>query len=126
MDYFLLAGDDLKKRWKNLRDCFSKHLRSEKTRTGQAAKSICRYKTWPWAQHMGTFRPFLQFAVTYSNITDTDIASEISEAVSEEIEVRSIQNEAAETSENEANTTQEKENRQPLYRIADRRKKENR
>lgn len=75
---------------------------------------------------METFRPFLQFAVTYSNITDTDIASEISEAVSEEIEVRSIQNEAAETSENEANTTQEKENRQPLYRIADRRKKENR
>ncbi|KAL1516208.1 hypothetical protein ABEB36_000127 [Hypothenemus hampei] len=76
------TGDDLKKRWKNLRDCFSKYLRSEKTRTGQAAKSICRYKTWPWAQHMEVFKPFLQFAQTQSNITD-DLAEKSSENVSE-------------------------------------------
>ncbi|XP_050305347.1 uncharacterized protein LOC126742654 [Anthonomus grandis grandis] len=98
------TGDDLKNRWKNLKDCFSKHLRSEKTRTGQAAKSISRYKAWPWAQHMESFRPFLQFAVTDSNIADTNIG------VSEEIEASDVQNEATQMTENilsEASTDQE-------------------
>ncbi|KAL1488157.1 hypothetical protein ABEB36_015115 [Hypothenemus hampei] len=88
------TGDDLKKRWKNLRDCFSKYLRSEKTRTGQAAKSICRYKTWPWAQHMEVFKPFLQFAQTQSNITD-DLA-ESSKIADGGIETWNIQNETTE------------------------------
>lgn len=92
MENVLFAGDDLKKRWKNLRDCFSKHLRSEKTRTGQGAKSICRYKSWPWAQHMDAFRPFLQFAQTESNIPTTDDIAESPEVVDDGIEAESSEN----------------------------------
>lgn len=96
MGNVLFAGEDLKKRWKNLRDCFSKHLRSEKTRTGQVAKSICRYKSWPWAQHMEAFRPFLQFAQTKSNIATTDDIAESPKVVDEGIETSNIQKEATE------------------------------
>ncbi|XP_028149882.2 uncharacterized protein LOC114343275 [Diabrotica virgifera virgifera] len=57
-----IKGEDLKKRWKNFRDCYAKYLRSEKSRTGQQAKTTSLYKSWSWAQHMEAFRPFLQFA----------------------------------------------------------------
>lgn len=67
---FLFLGDDLRKKWKNLRDNYAKYLRSEKTHTGQERKNICRYKTWPWARQMEPFRPFIGFAKTHSNITD--------------------------------------------------------
>ncbi|XP_044745535.1 uncharacterized protein LOC123307339 [Coccinella septempunctata] len=70
------TGEELKKRWKNLRDCFSKHLRAEKIRTGQAAVSFSRYKTWPWAQQMVFFRPFLHHAPTESNVFATDCETE--------------------------------------------------
>lgn len=69
-----------------MRDCYAKYLRSEKTRTGQAAKSICRYKTWPWAQQMEAFRSFLLFAPTESNISETNILPQSSEDVNTENE----------------------------------------
>lgn len=65
---FYFLGEEAKKRWKNLRDCYAKHLRSEKTQTGQHAKNINRYKAWPWAIHMSAFKPFFKFAPTTSNI----------------------------------------------------------
>nr|CAD7602458.1 unnamed protein product [Timema genevievae] len=65
-------GDDMKKKWKNLRDSYAKHLRAEKSHTGQPPKSIDRYKTWPWAQQMAFFRPFLQFGSTNSNTSIVD------------------------------------------------------
>nr|CAD7579787.1 unnamed protein product [Timema californicum] len=65
-------GDDMKKKWKNLRDSYAKHLRAEKSHIGQPPKSIDRYKTWPWAQQMAFFRPFLQFGSTNSNISTVD------------------------------------------------------
>ncbi|XP_028131407.2 uncharacterized protein LOC114327103 [Diabrotica virgifera virgifera] len=91
-----IKGEDLKKRWKNLRDCYAKYLRSEKTRTGQQAKTTTRYKSWPWAQHMEAFRPFLQFAQTESNISDPGL-SESLELLSEEV---TTQNGASLTEEN--------------------------
>ncbi|KAL1492365.1 hypothetical protein ABEB36_010623 [Hypothenemus hampei] len=90
------SGDDLKKRWKNLRDCFSKHLRSEKTRTGQAAKSTGHYKAWPWAYHMEFFRLFLKFAQTESNISITDNIAKSPKVVDKEIEACNMQNESSE------------------------------
>lgn len=48
-------------------------MRSEKTTTGQAAKRVDRYKTWPWAQQMSFFKTFLKFADTESNISSPDI-----------------------------------------------------
>lgn len=53
---------------KNLRDAYAKHIRSEKTHTEQKAKSVDRYKSWPWAQQMSFFKPFLHFANTESNV----------------------------------------------------------
>lgn len=78
------SGQEVKKKWKNLRDCYAKHLRAEKTRTGQAAKTLNRYKTWPWAQQMSFFSPFLQFASTESNISipDSVLNSEVDESES--------------------------------------------
>ncbi|KAI4470763.1 alcohol dehydrogenase transcription factor myb/sant-like [Holotrichia oblita] len=71
-NYLIYLGESLKKKWKNLHDAYSKHIRTEKTRTGQKAKSIDRYKTWPWAQQMSFFKPFLQFANTESNIDSVE------------------------------------------------------
>ncbi|KAL1489745.1 hypothetical protein ABEB36_013680 [Hypothenemus hampei] len=97
-------GGDLKKRWENLKDCFSKYLRSEKTRTGQAAKSIF-------------FKPFLQFAQTQSNITG-DLA-ESPKVVDERIKTWNIQNDATESSENvsEASSTEQEKSTKMLYNL---------
>lgn len=63
-----MTGDDLKKRWKNLRDSYSKYLRTEKTRTGQEMKCLDKYKTWPWAKQMEFLRSSLQFSKTETNL----------------------------------------------------------
>ncbi|XP_046395245.1 uncharacterized protein LOC124162690 [Ischnura elegans] len=63
------SGDDLKRRWKNLRDSYAKHLLSEKTHTGQQCKGINRYRVWPWANQMQFLRQYLQFSPTESNLT---------------------------------------------------------
>lgn len=69
-----ISGEDLKKHWKNLRDSYSKHLRSLKTHTGQAA-STNSYKTWPWAKNMDFLRPFLKFSKTATNVCNDDNGS---------------------------------------------------
>lgn len=60
----MVLGENVKKRWKSLRDTYAKYLKSAKTKTGQAAKK----KKWIWAEHMRAFQPFLSFAKTSSNI----------------------------------------------------------
>lgn len=66
-------GENVKKKWKNLRDCYAKHLRAEVvTHTGQEKKTVDRYKTWPWVKQMEIFKPFLQFAQTASNVPAID------------------------------------------------------
>ncbi|KAL1492138.1 hypothetical protein ABEB36_012626 [Hypothenemus hampei] len=64
------TGNDLKKRWKNLKDCYSKYIRSENSQTEHVSKNISRYKYWPWGQHMEAFRPFMQIAKNESNVID--------------------------------------------------------
>lgn len=44
-----------------------RHIKANKTKTGQAAKSG---KKWQWAEQMEAFRPFLSFAKTVSNVTE--------------------------------------------------------
>ncbi|KAB0790548.1 hypothetical protein PPYR_15052, partial [Photinus pyralis] len=61
--------DEIKKKWRNLRDTYAKYIRTNKTRTGQAASDK---KKWIWADHMESFKPFLNFAKTASNVTDVD------------------------------------------------------
>ncbi|XP_050503569.1 uncharacterized protein LOC126882637 [Diabrotica virgifera virgifera] len=62
-------GDEIKKKWRNMRDTYAKYIRTNKTRTGQAASDK---KKWIWADHMESFKPFLNFAKTASNVTDVD------------------------------------------------------
>ncbi|XP_017482457.1 PREDICTED: uncharacterized protein LOC108371412 [Rhagoletis zephyria] len=62
------SGENIKKRWKNLRDTYGRYIRATKGRTGQAANS----KKWVWAEHMTAFRPYLAFAPTSSNISDIE------------------------------------------------------
>ncbi|GLH13638.1 Uncharacterized protein GBIM_18169 [Gryllus bimaculatus] len=64
-----LPGEEAKKKWKNLRDTFAKSMRSTQTKTGQAAKSG---KKWVWADQMQAFLPYLAFATTTSNVSETD------------------------------------------------------
>ncbi|KAJ3662191.1 hypothetical protein Zmor_006547 [Zophobas morio] len=62
------SGEDVKKKWKNLRDSYAKYLKSKKTRTGQSAKK--NYKNWQWAPFMEHFKPFLAFANTDTNVSE--------------------------------------------------------
>ncbi|XP_050311572.1 transcription factor Adf-1-like [Anthonomus grandis grandis] len=71
-----IDGEDAKKRWKNIRDCYAKHLRSEKTHTGQKAKNIDRYRSWPWAAQMSAFKPFLLSNVEETVNEDTQSSQE--------------------------------------------------
>ncbi|XP_062135696.1 uncharacterized protein LOC133845288 isoform X2 [Drosophila sulfurigaster albostrigata] len=68
------SGDELKKKWKNLRDSFSKYVRSTKCTTGQAAV----HKTWIWAKQMEYFRPFISFAKTSSNVSGIELSEPFS------------------------------------------------
>ncbi|CAH0400199.1 unnamed protein product [Chilo suppressalis] len=60
-------GDTLKKQWKNLRDAYSKHLRSCNAKPGEETKLIDRYRCWPWASVMSFLRPHLEITETHSN-----------------------------------------------------------
>jgi hypothetical protein len=88
----------LKKKWKNLRDCYAKHLRSEVvTHTGQERKILDRYKTWPWAKQMEIFKPFLQFASTNTNVANVPGGYETIPLQSEGEEVLRSDNAGADT-----------------------------
>ncbi|XP_022193329.1 uncharacterized protein LOC111051191 [Nilaparvata lugens] len=49
-------GDELKKKWRNLRDTYVKYLKATKPTIEQAKKN---YKTWTWATQMEKFKPYL-------------------------------------------------------------------
>ncbi|XP_055908371.1 transcription factor Adf-1-like [Eupeodes corollae] len=56
-------GEDLKKKWKNLRDCYARYIRSWEIEASNAAPNTTRYyKFWPWAKQMEIFKPYLKFA----------------------------------------------------------------
>ncbi|VEN47629.1 unnamed protein product [Callosobruchus maculatus] len=68
-------GEDIKKKWRNLRDTYAKYLRGLRTKTGQVAKK--NYTKWQWSQQMDFFRPYLSFCQTTSNIRNTYEEEEI-------------------------------------------------
>lgn len=60
-------GEVLKSKWKNLRDTYQKHLRANKTTTGQSVnetknKNLSAYKKWQWASHMEYLKEHMSFA----------------------------------------------------------------
>lgn len=78
----MISGEGAKKKWKGLRDSYGKHVRSLKTTTGQAAKNLSRYKTWPWAQQMAFLKPYIEYAQTESNVSSIDVEIEDDEGSS--------------------------------------------
>ncbi|BET00910.1 MADF [Nesidiocoris tenuis] len=58
-------GQELKKKWKNIKDTYGKHLKCSKMKVVQTRKN---YKHWQWAQEMEYFRPYL--ACSKSTIDD--------------------------------------------------------
>ncbi|XP_069690368.1 transcription factor Adf-1-like [Periplaneta americana] len=74
----LIPGDQLKKRWKNLRDTYSKFLKTLKATTGQSAKK--NYSNWQWAKQMEFFKPFLAFARTDTNLEPMHVDLHLDEA----------------------------------------------
>lgn len=63
--YFIFAVDVAKSKWRNLKDCFTKHLKSTKTTTGQISS---KYLHWHWAKHMEFMKPYLNFASKNPNM----------------------------------------------------------
>lgn len=61
----MFSAEALKGQWKNLKDSYSRHLKSKKTHTGQAAQ---KYQHWQWAKHMEFLKPHLTFAKTNTNV----------------------------------------------------------
>lgn len=59
--------DVVKGKWKNLRDCYGRYLKSQNTTTGQAAG---KYKFWQWSKQMEFLRPHLCFAQTITNLSE--------------------------------------------------------
>ncbi|XP_053958944.1 uncharacterized protein LOC128863685 [Anastrepha ludens] len=50
-----LTVDDTKKRWRTLKDCYSKYLRSGKTNN----RFEKRYRSWRWSGHMDFFNSYM-------------------------------------------------------------------
>jgi len=53
--YLIFSGDEVKKKWKNLRYTYMRHIKTNKTKTGQAAKSG---EKWQCVDQMEAFCPF--------------------------------------------------------------------
>lgn len=64
-----VSDDTVKKRWRNLKDNYSRYLQSIKTRTGQATTNK---KKWVWADQMSFLQPFIQFVNIESNVSDIE------------------------------------------------------
>ncbi|CAH0552825.1 unnamed protein product [Brassicogethes aeneus] len=74
-------GESLKKKWKNIRDCYGKYLRSIEN-----PKSIKRtYKNWRYAKEMEFFKPFLEPTLNLNNNEEKIIQDESDNYVQEQI-----------------------------------------
>lgn len=51
--------EELRRRWKNLKDCYLKYLRSKLP--GPKSPLLKRYSTWPWAGHMAAIKPYINY-----------------------------------------------------------------
>lgn len=54
-----LSAEELKKKWKNLKDTFAKHLKSNRHIGDE--KNAKSYKNWKWAKLMEQFKPYFSF-----------------------------------------------------------------
>lgn len=64
---YLIIGELLKNKWKNMRDSYQKYLRANATTTGQAVsaskgKNLDQFENYNWAKYLDFLRPHLSFA----------------------------------------------------------------
>ncbi|KAG6464442.1 hypothetical protein O3G_MSEX014515 [Manduca sexta] len=67
---FNMRGERLKCKWKNLRDTYSRYLKSKKALP--VSLSNKRYSRWHWASSMEFMKDILEVAVPDSSITEGD------------------------------------------------------
>ncbi|XP_022192419.1 uncharacterized protein LOC111050410 isoform X1 [Nilaparvata lugens] len=81
-DLLDIHGEIAKKKWKGLRDSYTKHLRATRS-NGRVSLELSRYKSWPWADRMSFLRPStLDPAQADSNdVEDTSPTVDIDESV---------------------------------------------
>ncbi|CAG9856307.1 unnamed protein product [Phyllotreta striolata] len=72
-------GEDIRKKWKNLRDTYAKYIRCTNSKAGNTTKK------WLWAEQMKPFRPYVAYPKTSSNISDINSTN----SVLEETEIES-------------------------------------
>lgn len=66
----LSSGDECRKRWRNLRECYRKALKARKTKSGQAAMKI---KPWRLEKQMSFMQTFLAEREQHSNCPAADL-----------------------------------------------------
>lgn len=103
---FCVSAEDVKKKWKNLRDTYAKYIKTSK-------KAENRKKRWVWADHMESFRPYLSFTQASSNTSDIDDENGVAEVLLMESKVESGENCMSEHSEN--NLTGDTTDADPLH-----------
>lgn len=64
----LILGCEVKKKWRNMRDTYSKHLKANKLQKDQRVRK--NYKNWKWAPLMEVFKPFMPLAEIDNNYED--------------------------------------------------------
>lgn len=71
-------GRIAKNKWRHLRDCYGKYLRSQSNVTGHCNK---KYKRWTWANHMDFLKPHITTRHTdlnhVGNYSDSDTETKI-------------------------------------------------
>ncbi|XP_048000861.1 uncharacterized protein LOC125237734 [Leguminivora glycinivorella] len=65
-DTFDLDVQILKVKWKNLRDCYKKHIRAQT----DDSKALSSYKYWQWSKYMEFLRPHIRSYAEVSYPTD--------------------------------------------------------
>ncbi|RZF41086.1 hypothetical protein LSTR_LSTR002718 [Laodelphax striatellus] len=70
-----IDGEAAKKRWRGLRDSYTKHLRAIRS-NGRESLVLSRYKSWPWAEHMSFLTTSQDTAQADSNLSQVDTSND--------------------------------------------------
>lgn len=69
------SGENVKKKWKNLRDTYIKFLKTSKKKENLYKN----YRNWQWADHMEEFKPYMPISKPESSTSEQPVEEETSE-----------------------------------------------
>ncbi|XP_063545691.1 uncharacterized protein LOC134753679 [Cydia strobilella] len=76
-DTFDLDVQILKVKWKNLRDCYKKHIRAQT----DDSKAVSSYKHWQWSKYLEFLRPHIRSNTNTEVVYHTEDTKEYSENI---------------------------------------------